>query len=54
VDNMFGETKSTSGSFTLEGNQVDYNTDGDTVTLTINESGGGKTTISVPIGDFTF
>jgi hypothetical protein len=54
VDNMFGETKSESGSFTLEGNQVDYSTDGDKVTLTINESDGGKTTISVPIGSFTF
>jgi hypothetical protein len=51
---MFGETKSESGSFTLEGNQVDYSTDGDKVTLTINESDGGKTTISVPIGSFTF
>ena len=54
VDNMFGETKSTSGSFTLEGNQVDYSTNGDTVTLKINESDGGTTTISVPIGSFTF
>ena len=54
VDNMFGETKSESGSFTLEGNQVDYSTDGTKVTLTINESDGGKTTISVPIGSFTF
>ena len=54
VDNMFGETKSESGSFTLEGNRVDYSTDGDKVTLTINESDGGKTTISVPIGSFTF
>ena len=54
VDNMFGETKSTSGSFTLEGNQVDYSTNGDKVTLTINESDGGQTTISVPIGSFTF
>ena len=54
VDNMFGETKSESGSFTLEGNQVDYSTDGDKVTLTINESDGGQTIISVPIGSFTF
>ena len=54
VDNMFGEAKSTSGSFTLEGNQVDYSTNGETVTLTINESDGGTTTISVPIGNFTF
>jgi hypothetical protein len=54
VDNMFGETKSTSGSFKLEGNQVDYNTDGSFVSLTITDTEGGETTITVPIGSFTF
>jgi len=54
VDNMFGETKSESGSFTLEGNKVDYSTNGQTVSLTITDTGGGTTIISVPIGDFYF
>jgi len=54
VDNMFGETKSESGSFELEGNKVDYSTDGSIVSLTITDSSGGTTTISVPIGDFYF
>jgi len=54
VDNMFGETKSESGSFTLEGNQVDYSTDGNFVSLKITDTDGGVTTITVPIGSFTF
>lgn len=54
VDNMFGETKSTSGSFKLEGNQVDYSTDGSFVSLKITDTEGGETTITVPIGSFTF
>jgi hypothetical protein len=51
---MFGETKSTSGSFKLEGNQVDYSTDGSFVSLKITDTEGGETTITVPIGSFTF
>ena len=54
VDNMFGETKSESGSFTLEGNRVDYSTDGNFVSLKITDTDGGVTTITVPIGSFTF
>ena len=54
VDNMFGETKSESGSFELEGNKVDYSTDGSIVSLTVTDKSGGTTTISVPIGDFYF
>ena len=54
VDNMFGETKSESGSFTLEGNQVDYSTDGSFVSLKITDTDGSQTTITVPIGSFTF
>ena len=54
VDNMFGETKSESGSFTLEGNKVDYSTDGSFVSLKITDTEGGQTTITVPVGSFTF
>jgi len=54
VDNMFGETKSESGSFTLEGNKVDYSTVGSFVSLKITDTEGGETTITVPIGSFTF
>jgi len=54
VDNMFGETKSESGSFELEGNKVDYSTNGQTVSLTVTDQSGGTTIISVPVGDFYF
>jgi len=54
VDNMFGETKSESGSFELEGNKVDYSANGQTVSLTVTDQSGGTTIISVPIGDFYF
>jgi len=51
---MFGETKSESGSFELEGNKVDYSTNGQTVSLTVTDQSGGTTIISVPVGDFYF
>ena len=54
VDNMFGETKSESGSFELEGNKVDYSTNGQIVSLTVTDQSGGTTIISVPVGDFYF
>ena len=54
VENLFGETPSTVGTITLEGNQIAYVSDGDFITLTITDETGGVTTISLPIGNFTF
>lgn len=54
VDNLFGETPQESGTLELEGNVIEYETDGDQITLTITDSDGGTTTIVVPIGSFTF
>ena len=55
VENLFGENPSESGSFTLAGNTVEYTTDGEFITLTItNEETGEVTTITMPIGDFSF
>jgi len=54
VDNLFGETPQTSGVLELEGNTIEYETEGDTITLTITDADGGTTTITVPIGSFTF
>jgi|TARA_X000001388_G_scaffold72517_1_gene63266 hypothetical protein len=54
VENLFGETPSTEGTITLEGNQIAYVSDGDFITLTITDETGGVTTISLPIGNFTF
>tara|TARA_R100001377_G_scaffold66177_2_gene41442 strand:- start:816 stop:1331 length:516 start_codon:yes stop_codon:yes gene_type:complete len=54
VNNLFGETPSDSGTITLEGNTIVYTSDGITLTLTITESDGTVTTITIPIGTFLF
>lgn len=54
VENLFGETSSESGTITLEGNTIEYSTDGDFITLTITDAEGGTTVITLPIGSFTF
>ena len=38
VDNLFGETANTSGTLELEGNTIEYSTDGDYITLIIDGS----------------
>jgi len=54
VDNLFGESPSTSGTIELEGNTISYNSDGEFITLTVVDSDGTTTDISLPIGSFTF
>jgi hypothetical protein len=54
VDNLFGETPSKSGTLELEGNTIEYNTDGDYITLIITDADGNTTEITLPIGDFSF
>ena len=54
VENLFGENANTSGTIELEGNTITYTTDGTTITLNITDSDGNTTTISLPIGSFTF
>lgn len=54
VDNLFGENPSTEGLIELLGNQIEYESDGETLTLTITDETGGKTTIVIPVNSFTF
>ena len=54
VENLFGETPSDSGTLTLEGNTIVYNVEDGIITLTITDSDGNTTTISLPVGNFTF
>tara|TARA_R100000654_G_scaffold34008_1_gene59409 strand:+ start:824 stop:1324 length:501 start_codon:yes stop_codon:yes gene_type:complete len=54
VNNLFGETPQSSGTINLEGNTIEYTSDGTTLTLTITEQDGTITTIVIPIGTFTF
>ena len=54
IANLFGETPSESGIISLEGNTIEYSTDGDFLTLKITEADGTVTIITIPIGSFTF
>ena len=54
VDNLFGDTAQTSGVIELEGNRIEYTSDGITITLKITDPDGNVTEISLPIGSFTF
>ncbi len=54
VNNLFGETPSDSGTITLEGNTIEYTSDGVTLTLRITEADGTVTEITIPIGTFLF
>ncbi len=54
VEQLFGETPQKEGKLELEGNTIEYVVEDETITLTITDENGGKTEISVPVGDFTF
>ena len=54
VENMFGETPSTEGTFELEGNTISYTIEDGIITLTITQADGTETIIQLPFGDFTF
>ena len=54
VENLFGETPSTEGTLTLEGNTITYKVVDVIITLTITDTDGNITTISLPVGNFTF
>ena len=54
VENLFGETPSDNGILELEGNTIEYSVVDGIITLIITDSDGNSTTISLPIGSFTF
>ena len=54
VDNLFGETQQTKGILELEGNTIEYEMNGDLITLKITDEDGNETIITLPIGDFSF
>jgi len=41
-------------SLELEGNTIEYKVENELITLTITDETGGTTSITVPIGSFTF
>ena len=54
VDNLFGETPQNEGTIELEGNVIEYTSDGQFITLRITNQDGEVTEITLPIGAFTF
>ena len=54
VEQLFGETPQTAGSLELEGNTIEYKVENELITLTITDEDGSVTSITVPIGSFTF
>ncbi len=54
IANLFGETPQDSGTISLEGNTIEYSSDGSFLTLKITEADGTVTEITIPIGSFTF
>ena len=54
VENLFGETASSSGTLTLEGNLIEYSSDETSITLKITDEEGQTTTITFPIDSFAF
>jgi len=45
---------STEGILELEGNTIQYFVDGDFITLIITDADGNETTITLPVGSFSF
>ncbi len=54
VENLFGDNSSESGQVELEGNTIEYDSDGEYITLKITDADGNETLITLPIGSFTF
>ena len=54
VNNLFGDTESTEGVLSLEGNTIQYSISDGMITLTITDANGNVTTITLPVGDFYF
>ena len=55
VDNLFADgiaSEESSGIISLEGNTIEYSSDGITVTLKVTDSEGNVTEITIPIGSF--
>lgn len=54
ADNMFAESGANSGNFDFQGTNISWVKTGTDVTLTITETNGNRTDITVPIASFSF
>lgn len=53
-EKLFGENASDSGTISILGNTVTYETIGQEIHMTITKTDGSTTTLVVPVGDFGF
>ena len=54
ADNMFGESDKTTGTLDFQGSSITWFKNGSSVTLTIIDTNGSRTEITVPIASFAF
>ena len=54
ADAMFAEGRATTGTFDFQGTSISYIKTGTDVTLTIAETNGNRTEITVPLSSFSF
>ena len=54
TNNLFGQQGDQTGSFTLEGNSINYTKNADSISLTITDPQGSVTTITIPTTGFKF
>ena len=53
-EKLFGEDAADSGTISIVGNTVTYETIGQEIQMTITQADGSTTTLIVPTGDFGF
>lgn len=51
---MFTPGAAQSGTFTMTGNTIAWNTDGNNIYLTVTDVNGNQTQVTIPLGSFTF
>jgi hypothetical protein len=51
---MFGENPQDHGTVTIDGNTIEYAKNNNEITLTVTAENGTITTVTIPVGTFTF
>lgn len=53
-EKLFGEDPASSGTITILGNTIEYETIGDMIKMTVTDANGSVTVVEIPVGDFGF
>ena len=54
INNLFGENPQNSGTVQIEGNTITYTKTADQISMTITDSNGNVTQVTIPVGTLTF